>query len=373
MLEFSAILSAVKPKQRTDQYLILSALYFLRANDSPVTVKQISDLLNLHVRKDGPKNITASLKAYIGLVEVSDNATPRRWKLTLKGVAQLRKLSGLELSETARESAFETDIAFVCALEHPEFTALIDATGGQTNWTDTGENRFSHIYRASQLTTANGQPLSVVATVATSMGLTAAAIATTQLVLQFRPRIVVMVGIAAGTRSGGKVFGDILVADPSVDYNSGKVAIENGIREFLPDPYPIGLNAKLRSLIQKYRAPNALFDDIRKKWSGSLPMQSNRLHLGPVGAADQVIDDESRILEIQKNWRKLIGVEMETYGVDRACHEAPEPKPRFVSFKSVCDFAAAKTDSWQSYASFMAAHFAVGFLQTEWDSMWPLN
>jgi nucleoside phosphorylase len=267
--------------------------------------------------------------------------------------------------------SYGTDIAFVCALEHPEFTALQTATGGSSNWEIVGEVRYAHVYQSTQISTNDGKPLKIVGTVATSMGLTAAAIATTQLILQFRPRIVVMVGIAAGTRGGNKEFGDILVADPSVDYNSGKVVQENGIREFLPDPYPIGLNARLRSVIQKYRAPNPLFNAIRAKWDGKAPEQLIRLHLGPVGASDQVIDDETRIIEIQKNWRKLIGVEMETYGVYRACHEAPGPKPRFVSFKSVCDFAAHKTDSWQEYAAYTASQFAVEFLRLEWDAIWP--
>jgi nucleoside phosphorylase len=100
-------------------------------------------------------------------------------------------------------------------------------------------------------------------------------------------------------------------------------------------------------------------------------VEPNRLHVGPVGAADQVIDDETRVLEIRKNWRKLIGVEMETYGVYRAVHEAPEPKPRVVSFKAVCDFAAEKSDSWQEYAAFLAAEFAVEFLKREWSTLWP--
>jgi nucleoside phosphorylase len=203
------------------------------------------------------------------------------------------------------------------------------------------------------------------------MGLTAAAIATTQLVYKFRPRLVIMVGIAAGTRDGGKEFGDVLVADPSVDYNTGKVSGIGGIREFLPDPYPIGVNPRLRSLLQKYRTTHPVFESIRGHWRGVLPAGPNRLHLGPLGAADQVIDDPSRVLEIQRNWRKLIGVEMETYAVYRACLEAPDPKPRFVSFKSVCDFAAEKSDSWQDYAAFVAARFAVAFLKAEWDALWP--
>lgn len=369
MLEFSAILSAVRPRERTDQYVVLAALYFLGANTNPVTARQVSDLLTLH--KAVPSNVSASLRSYSSFVERADASTPIKWRLTIKGIEQLRKLSGLELTSGEQYAAYDTDIGFVCALEHPEFTALQAATGGQKNWTAAGDANFAHVYQTTSIATLSGKKLKVVGTVATSMGLTAAAIATTQLVMQFRPRIVVMVGIAAGTRGGNKEFGDILVADPSVDYNSGKVVQENGIRDFLPDPYPIGLNARLRSVIQKYRAPNPLFQKLRSAWQGDVPQQQTRLHLGPVGAADQVIDDETRILEIQKNWRKLIGVEMETYGVYRACHEAPEPKPRFVSFKSVCDFAAQKTDSWQDYAAYTAANFAVEFLRQEWDAIWP--
>jgi nucleoside phosphorylase len=248
---------------------------------------------------------------------------------------------------------------------------VLKAFGGKGGWKEVGDARHTHVYRETNMMTVDGKNLRVVATTSTSMGLTAAAIATTQLVLEFRPRLVAMIGIAAGTRSGGKQFGDILVADPSVDYNSGKVVFENGIREFQPDPYPISLNPRLRSVLQKYRNAGPIFHDIQSRWSGSVPPEPNRIHLGPVGAADQVIDDATRITEIKKNWRKLIGVEMETYGVYRAVHESPEPKPRVVSFKAVCDFAAEKSDSWQEYAAFMAAQFAAEFLKREWGTLWP--
>ena len=76
-------------------------------------------------------------------------------------------------------------------------------------------------------------------------------------------------------------------------------------------------------------------------------------------------------LKSRRIGEKLIGVEMETYGVYRAIYESPEPKPRAVSFKAVCDFAAAKSDSWQEYAAFMAAEFAVGVLKREWATLWP--
>jgi nucleoside phosphorylase len=295
----------------------------------------------------------------------------RKWLLTDKGLNKLRALSNLDLQSTPEHEAYGVDVGVVCALEQPEFAAVIKALGGAAAWKEVGTGRYTHVYRETKIATANGKSLTVVGTTSTSMGLTAASIATTQLVLQYRPRIVVMVGIAAGTRDGGKQFGDVLVADPSVDYNSGKVVRRDGIRAFLPDPYPLGINARLRSVLSKYRGSHALFDDIRARWEGALPESGNRLHVGPLGAADQVIDDADRVVEIQRNWRKLIGVEMENYGVYRACHEAPDPKPRYVSFKSVCDFAAEKSDSWQEYAAFVAAEFAFGFLKLEWDALWP--
>jgi nucleoside phosphorylase len=279
-------------------------------------------------------------------------------------------MSGLQLKSETDLNEFQTDIGIICALEFPEFAAVMKAFN-ENEWTEISDPRLTHVYRESRIRARNNQSLRLIGTTSTSMGLTAAAIATTQLIMQFKPRIVVMIGIAAGTRSGGKQFGDILTADPSIDYNSGKVVDEDGIRGFQPDPYPIGLNPRLRSVLAKYRGDHVVFETIRNEWKGTIPQKVNHLHIGPLGAADQVIDDPSRISEIQKNWRKLIGVEMETYGVYRAVHEAPEPKPRVVSFKSVCDFAAEKTDSWQEYAAFTAASFAYNFFKNEWPELWP--
>ncbi|MBK8097850.1 MAG: hypothetical protein IPK26_12125 [Planctomycetes bacterium] len=370
-IAFSTFLGAVKPRDRTDQYVVLAALFCLDAQTLPVTAKQVSDLLKLHLQGKAPTNVHASLRSYTGYVEPAEKGPPLKWSLTPKGLDQLRSQSKLALQTRSSDVDFDCDVGVICALEQPEFDAVVTAMGGAAAWKDIGSQRFPHVYRETALATVGGRSLRVVGTTSTSMGLTAAAIVTTHLVMQFRPRLVVMVGIAAGTRSSSKQFGDVLVADPSVDYNSGKVVEHGGIREFQPDPYPLGLNARLRMLLQKYRGDHPVFGDIRSRWKHSAPKQANRLHIGPLGAADQVIDDASRVLEIQKQWRKLIGVEMETYGVYRACHEAPEPKPRFVSFKSVCDFAAEKSDSWQAYAAFCAAEFAAEFLKREWDGLWP--
>lgn len=371
MIEFSTFRSAVKRRDLTDVYVVLAAMFLGGAVSKPVSAKDVRNVLSLHLGTKTPKNISACLRKNPALFSPAQKGPPIGWKLTDAGLERLRKLSGLALITTPAEDRFESDIGIVCALEFPELSAVIKSLGGNGAMREVGDARHAHVYRECSLVTNQGESLRVIATTSTSMGLTAAAIATTQLIMQFRPRLVIMVGIAAGTRSGGKQFGDVLVADPSVDYASGKVVVSEGIREFQPDPYPIGLNPRLRSVLQKYRGAEELFAEIGGRWSGRRPPLSNRLHVGPLGAADQVIDDATRVLEIQKNWRKLIGVEMEAYGVYRAVHEAPDPKPRVASFKAVCDFAAEKSDSWQEYAAFVAAEFAVEFLKREWSNLWP--
>jgi nucleoside phosphorylase len=370
MKEFSTFLAKIKRSAWSDQYLILSAMFCLDAQSKPVTAAEISKLIELHLHKGGPKNINTSLRSYTGIVAPIENGPPRKWSLTDAGVERLREISKLELKVGSELRGFDFDVGIICALEFPEFDAVTNVFNEQP-WNDIDNTNLTHAYRQSVITTDSGLRLRIVGTTSTSMGLTAAAITATQLILHFKPRIVIMIGIAAGTRAGGKQFGDVLAADPSVDYNSGKVIFENGIREFQPDPYPISLNPKLRSVLHRYNGNHPVFEKIRARWLKPHPSKVTRLHVGPLGAADQVIDDESRVTEIVKNWRKLIGVEMETYGVYRAAYEAPEPKPRFVSFKSVCDFAAEKGDSWQDYAAFTAAQFAFEFLKTEWNAIWP--
>jgi hypothetical protein len=182
MIDLAALLSAVKPKERTDQYKILSALYVVGAHISPVTAKQVTDLLRLHFRGNAPVNVNASLRKYMAYVTPAAVGPPLLWSLTPKGLDHLRTLSGLALISSQAADSFDADIAFVCALEHPEFNAVMDALGGSKSWHEIGSARYAHVYRETQLITKDNSALKVIGTTSTSMGLTAAAVMTTQLV-----------------------------------------------------------------------------------------------------------------------------------------------------------------------------------------------
>ena len=180
MIEYATLLSAVKPKKRSDQYKILAALFYLKAHASPVSARAVKQLLRLHCGKAIPANVNASLRAYTGYVEPVASGSSRLWSLTSKGVGRLRSLSGLPLSTSSGAQAFETDLGIICALDHPELAAVIKALGGPNAWREIGNARFAHIYRETHFTTNAGKRLKVVATTSTSMGLTAAAIASTR-------------------------------------------------------------------------------------------------------------------------------------------------------------------------------------------------
>jgi hypothetical protein len=61
-------MGAVKPKERTDQYVILAALFAVEAHLAPVTAKQITDVIKLHLGTKTPRNVNASLRKYTAYV-----------------------------------------------------------------------------------------------------------------------------------------------------------------------------------------------------------------------------------------------------------------------------------------------------------------
>jgi hypothetical protein len=129
-VNFSTILSAVKPRDRSDQYVILAAMHSLNAETNSVTVKQISQVLKLHLGRKTPANVSASLRKYSSYVEPIESGPPLRWQLKPEGIAKLRALSDLALTVVESDTAFGTDIGIVCALEQPEFDAVREALGG---------------------------------------------------------------------------------------------------------------------------------------------------------------------------------------------------------------------------------------------------
>ncbi|PYB79858.1 phosphorylase family protein [Pseudomonas soli] len=256
--------------------------------------------------------------------------------------------------QTNRERTSEcpelADICVLTALHAPELTAVLKLPW---DFQPVSLECDPTQYYRGHVSTKYGR-LSVVAASASRMGMPAAAVLAMKMINTFRPSYIAMTGIAAGVP--GKVeLGDIIAADPSWDYGSGKNTASEAGSSFEAAPHHLNLDPFIRSKLEKLRNDPSVFEGVRRSWPIKIATPLS-MHLGPLASGAAVLEDPTITSNIQAQHRKLLGVEMEAYGVFAAAHEAPHPQPRVIVLKSVCDFAnPEKNDSSQDYAAFTSA------------------
>jgi len=203
------------------------------------------------------------------------------------------------------------------------------------------------------------------------MGLTASGVLAAKMVLQYQPKIVVMPGIAAGTKYGKQGFGDIVAPEHTFDFGAGK-SIDLGKRiEVLPSPHPLSLQAKILGRLKEWQRTRSGLDFIKDAWGAEKPRTPLQIHTGPLFSVPTVQQTAKTINNALAQWRKLSAVEMEAYAVHRACNDTIDPPPVFLCAKSICDFATAKDDRWQFYAAYTSARFTHMFITAEWETLFP--
>lgn len=101
---------------------------------------------------------------------------------------------------------------------------------------------------------------------------------------------------------------------------------------------------------------SVLLSEIRDKWRGNKPDTVLKIHVGDLASGGSVISDPEVIKSLQSHARKILGVEMEAYGVFLASSIGTKPSPKVMVLKSVCDFAdSEKSDDFQDYAAYTSA------------------
>ena len=250
------------------------------------------------------------------------------------------------------------DLGIVTALHVPEYQSILDLPA---EWVEIRHPNDPTIYHKGCF--RNGEKkLSVIAACAQQMGMPAAAVLSSKLITQFRPRFLAMSGIAAAVKGGDAKLGDILIADQSWDYESGKHKITDNKQFFEPDPRSIPLSVDVKEWLLHLQAQKYFTSDIQNAWRGGMPEGTLKVHIGPIASGAAVIQDESIVAHIKAHSRKLIGLDMETYGVFFAAENCTQPRPIPISIKSVCDFADKdKSDQHQAYAAFTSAQYLFRF------------
>lgn len=271
-----------------------------------------------------------------------------KWKDILK-----KEVERTELTPRVIPKSYDSDFLVICALKDPELQALLDL---RYEWNDPELFENTSIIH-SGIINIHEKKFSINATYQDRMGSINTAIITTKLINKFRPKYVIMIGICAGDKSCTK-FGDIILANPTINCDSGKWQIINKERVFSHDPHHIPTTTKLKGLIDLLSNKKIDIFNIHENYRADKPDNIPTIKIGSIACGSSVISDGSLYEEIkEKQGRKILGLDMESYGLYAACDLAYDPKPEYCCIKSVSDFADEnKENRYQKYAAYTSAN-----------------
>ncbi len=244
--------------------------------------------------------------------------------------------------------AYQTDVALM-SVTTTEFTAV-------THFHDWKAKTFAgddQIYDEAQFE-RDGKMRSIVHVKVGEMGMTAAAATAMKTIFLFRPRYLIMVGIAAGVvkeELEDQRYGDVIVPDVIWNYSAGKFVspelaeIRYGNMGFLP-----------RSTAE--HIPEEILPYLRK--AAASDENPCHVYIGPMACGSTVVANRELLeKQIYTQYQRTAGLDMESYAVVYAANHANDPRPTPIIVKSVCDFAdSRKSDEYQRFAAYSSCEFA---------------
>lgn len=251
------------------------------------------------------------------------------------------------------------DICIMCALASPELSAVLELP---LEWKMFEVDNDPIIYYEGHIDTLNGNQYKVLACSINKMGMQAAASIATMVITKFKIRYLFMSGICAGIKERGLNLGDIVIAENLTDYGSGKMTEnENGEFVLKPEPHQLPTDHRLISKIHPIISDKNEIAKIQNSYRGDAAQTILKAYIGPVASGSYVVASKGFLTSIEKQNRKLLGIDMEGYGVYLASHLMDKTKVLLV--KSVCDFGdSQKGDDFQKYASYTSAKFLHTFI-----------
>ncbi len=194
------------------------------------------------------------------------------------------------------------------------------------------------------------------------MGMQAASAVSSKIITKFNPSYIFVVGICGGINDAGVNIGDIIVASQCWDYEAGKINEDDkGELIFKPNMLCINTNQGALGRVTDFSNNTQYLFDIINGYSDNKPNTFLKVHFGPVGSGPYVLSSKNYLKKLQQSDRKLLGIDMEGYGVYKACEFHPTTIPIFI--KAVSDFGdETKQDNFQKFCSYVSAKFAMNFV-----------
>ena len=301
------------------------------------------------------------LLAYILYEHNSDD-----WKNKLRN-----KIAFLLKSQKSirNQDVYDYDVAIVNALKS-ENEKVREVFGVEGWTTEIIPSDLATTFYTKTIVNQKGDRIRIVTCYALQMASTASAALTTKMIYYFRPRYLFMTGIAAAVNREDANLGDILVASKVWDGASGKIKTdEEGVDVFSPDYQEIPIDPDLQAIANRLAADRELLNSIEEKFTfkNGKPDTKLNIHIGPIASVPAVLSSKEQVETIQTHCRKLLGVEMEGYGVFYAASNSSRPRPKYTMLaKSVSDYAdPKKSDDYQEYAMYTSAMLVRHIIENE--------
>lgn len=192
------------------------------------------------------------------------------------------------------------------------------------------------------------------------IGQEVAAADTTNAIIEWSPRYVLLVGNAGGNADKPISLGDVLIADRVVCHDIKKET-DAGV---IPRPRTHEVDRELLAAARDFK--RHWETDHSQKRLGKIPL----VFFGVIATSNTVYQ-RSTLPKFFEFWPSLIGVEMEAGGVAMAASRSSR-EPGFFMVRSASDLADGaslhmrndEVEHWRRHASDVAARFTVAFLKT---------
>jgi nucleoside phosphorylase len=202
------------------------------------------------------------------------------------------------------------------------------------------------------------------------MGRVEAANATKDAIHRWKPRYIILVGIAGGFVGNDATLGDILISEQIVDYELQKLRVDkvDGTDNYRPkDSIRYSIHRAEPRLLGA--AQNIIGNDWTNGIDEKRPKKGNiKTLFGPIATGDKVDCRGDLWKKNTDAWPKLIGIEMEAGGAASAAFQSAN-SPGFFMIRSVSDLADADKETanvkkWRKYACDVAASYTIALLQS---------
>ncbi|WP_256752223.1 hypothetical protein [Mesorhizobium sp. Mes31] len=338
--KFAAILSS----SRFD-FVILDLMVPMRDDDDPFDITdQVIELIRA-------SSLNAKA-AYVAITQHDDLALARSREFAGLGIATVEYSDGahwipaLEVSLQRAYRFQEHDFVIICGLQLER--QVLQST----------KAKIGKLFSRNGLNCleVDIDEHTGIAVVLPRMGLVEASIATDKAIETFRPKLVLIVGICAAFEGRAKL-GDILIGSPVWEHQAGKWFGN----EFTLEMYQEAIPDRLDTIIQQEIERSNHFKDLKEdlKALNDPEFFESKAIVAPMVSGSAVIASKDMAAMIAEEHKRVLGLDMEMFGVYRAAKRSVDHVD-FFGVKVAVDYANEhKEDRYQRHGAIVAGRVAV--------------